>query len=117
LSETSPILTGLKCRCPRCGVGKLFAGYLKVAPACSSCGLDFKFADSGDGPAIFVIFLVAPLVIILALIVGATFNPAPYVHLILWIPTTLVLCLLLLPPFKGVMVALQYRHDAHEGHQ
>jgi len=117
LSETPPILTGLKCRCPRCGVGKLFAGYLKVAPACSSCSLDFKFADSGDGPAIFVIFLVAPLVIILALIVGAAFNPAPYVHLILWIPTTLVLCLLLLPPFKGVMVALQYRHDAHEGHQ
>lgn len=117
LAQTSPILTGLKCRCPRCGRGKLFAGYLKVAPACVVCGLDLKFADSGDGPAVFVIFLVAPIVIVLALLVGALFNPPPYVHLMLWIPATLVLSLLLLPPFKGVLVALQYRHDAHEGHQ
>ena len=88
-----------------------------MAPACSACGLDFTFADSGDGPAIFVIFLVAPLIIILALVVGAVFNPPPYVHLILWIPATIILSLALLPPFKGVLVALQYRHDAHEGHQ
>jgi uncharacterized protein (DUF983 family) len=110
LAQPSPILTGLLCRCPRCGEGKLFAGYLKVAPACAVCGLDLKFA-------IFVIFLVAPIVIGLALLVGALFAPPPYVHLILWIPTTLILSLLLLPPFKGVLVALQYRHDAHEGHQ
>ncbi|MET3926455.1 uncharacterized protein (DUF983 family) [Devosia sp. 2618] len=115
--QKPPILTGLLCRCPRCGEGRLFAGYLKIAPSCSACGLDFKFADSGDGPAIFVIFLVAPLVIILALAVGAVFNPPPYVHLMLWIPATIVFSLLLLPPFKGVLVALQYRHDAHEGHQ
>ena len=115
--QPSPILTGLRCRCPRCGEGKLFSGYLTVAPRCPSCGLDLKFADSGDGPAIFVIFLVAPLIILMALVVGALFNPAPYVHLILWIPMTIILSLALLPPFKGVLVALQYRHDAHEGHQ
>ncbi|SFC29952.1 DUF983 domain-containing protein [Devosia psychrophila] len=115
--QPSPILTGLKCRCPRCGEGKLFSGYLKVAASCEKCGLDLKFADSGDGPAIFVIFLVAPVIIVMALFVGAVFNPAPYVHLILWIPMTLILSLALLPPFKGVLVALQYRHDAHEGHQ
>ena len=117
MAQPSPILTGLKCRCPRCGKGKLFSGYLKVAPSCPACGLDLKFADSGDGPAIFVIFLVAPVIILLALFVGSVFNPAPYVHLILWIPMTLILSLALLPPFKGVLVALQYRHDAHEGHQ
>lgn len=117
MAQPSPIAAGLLCRCPRCGEGKLFKGYLKLAPACSVCGLDFKFADSGDGPAIFVIFLVAPLIIILALAVGAVFNPPPYVHLMLWIPATLIFSLALLPPFKGVLVALQYRHDAHEGHQ
>ena len=117
MAQPSPFVAGLTCRCPRCGQGKLFAGYLKVAPACTSCGLDLKFADSGDGPAIFVIFLVAPVVVILALAVGATFNPPPLVHLLLWIPTTVLLSLALLPPFKGVLVALQYRHDAHEGHQ
>ena len=117
MAQPSPLTAGLLCRCPRCGEGKLFRGYLKVAPSCSTCGLDLGFADSGDGPAIFVIFLVAPIIIILALVVGAAFNPSPMVHLMLWIPATIILSLALLPPFKGVLVALQYRHDAHEGHQ
>ena len=117
MSQPNPILTGLLCRCPRCGEGKLFSGYLKLAPTCAICGLDLAFADSGDGPAIFVIFLVAPLVIILALVTGSLVSIAPWMHLVLWIPTTLILCLALLPPFKGVLVNLQFRHDAHEGHQ
>ncbi len=117
MAQDSPFILGLLCRCPNCGKGKLFSGYLKVAPRCSVCDLDFGFADSGDGPAIFVIFLVAPLIITLALIVSALFNPPPYVHLMLWIPATLVFSLLLLPPFKGVLIALQFRHNAHEGRQ
>ena len=117
MSQPNPILTGLLCRCPRCGKGKLFSGYLRLAPSCETCGLDLKFADSGDGPAVFVIFLVAPLVILLALITGALVSIPPWMHLVLWIPTTLLLALALLPPFKGVLVNLQYRHDAHEGHQ
>jgi uncharacterized protein (DUF983 family) len=117
MSQPNPVTNGLLCRCPRCGRGRLFKGYLKLAESCDQCGRDYGFADSGDGPAVFVIFLVAPLVILLALLVGAVFPIAPWMHLVLWIPTTLILCLLLLPPFKGVMVNLQYRHDAHEGHQ
>lgn len=117
MTQVSPFKAGLLCRCPRCGEGKLFKSYLKIAPSCATCGLDLAFADSGDGPAIFVIFLVAPLIIALAMVVGAVFNPPPYVHLFLWIPATLILSLALLPPFKATMVALQYRHDAHEGHQ
>jgi uncharacterized protein (DUF983 family) len=117
MSQPNPVINGLLCRCPRCGRGRLFKGYLKLAESCDQCGRDYGFADSGDGPAVFVIFLVAPLVILLALLVGAVFPIAPWMHLVLWIPTTLILCLLLLPPFKGVMVNLQYRHDAHEGHQ
>lgn len=111
-SAPSPFRTGLLCRCPRCGQGRLFAKFLKLAPACPHCGLDFSFADSGDGPAIFVIFLVSPVVMTLALVVGALFNPPPLVHLALWIPTTIILSLALLQPFKGVLVALQYRHVA-----
>lgn len=113
----NPILTGLTCRCPRCGKGRLFVGYLQLAADCPDCGLDYGFADSGDGPAVFVIFLVAPLVVLLALMVGAAFAIPPWMHLVIWIPVTIILCLALLPPFKGVLVALQYRNDAHEGHQ
>lgn len=115
MSQPSPILTGLACRCPRCGKGKLFSGYLKIASACDQCGLDYGFADSGDGPAVFVIFLVAPLIIVLALLVEASFTIQPWMHLVLWIPTTIVLSLALLPPFKGVLINLQYRNDAREG--
>jgi uncharacterized protein (DUF983 family) len=114
-SSPSPFVSGLTCRCPRCGKGRLFSGFLQVAPRCEACGLDFAFADSGDGPAIFVIFVVAPVVIVLAFIFEALVHPAPYVHLIVWIPVTILLSLALLRPFKATLVALQYRHDAREG--
>ena len=114
-TSLSPLVTGLAGRCPRCGKGQLFAGFLTVAPSCDQCGLDFAFANSGDGPAVFIIFVVSPLVIALAVIVEALFHPAPYVHLIIWLPVTVILCLALLRPFKAVMIALQYRHDAKEG--
>ena len=111
----SPFAAGLACRCPRCGKGRLFAGYLKLAPACETCGLDFAFADSGDGPSIFVIFAVGPIVVILAFIADALFHPAPWMHLVLWIPTIIILTLLFLRPFKATMVALQYQRGAGQG--
>ena len=115
MTRPNPIATGLACRCPRCGKGRLFSGYLKLAPSCNQCGLGYDFADSGDGPAVFVIFLVAPLVLILVLITGSLWTIQPWMHLILWLPVTVVLCLVLLPPFKGVLIDLQYANDAHEG--
>jgi uncharacterized protein (DUF983 family) len=111
----SPFMTGLLCRCPRCGKGKLYRGFLGIVPRCRVCGLDLSFASSGDGPAVFVIFIVSPVVILLAVILEALVHPAPYVHLIVWIPVTVILCLALLRPFKATMIALQYRNDAKEG--
>ena len=111
----SPFAAGLKCRCPRCGEGPLFRAYLKPASECESCGLDLSFADSGDGPAIFIIFIVGFLIVGMAAIVDALFHPPVFVHLLLWLPMTVILCLALLPPFKAVMIALQYRNDAKEG--
>ena len=60
--RVSPIAAGLACRCPRCGRGRLFDGYLTVAARCSACGLDLSKADSGDGPAVFIIFILGFLV-------------------------------------------------------
>lgn len=114
-SLVSPLSAGLRCVCPRCGEGRLYAGFLEVAPVCESCGLDLKFADSGDGPAVFVIFAVAPIVVVLAFIVEALFHPAPWMHLVLWIPTIVILTLLFLRPFKATMIALQYQRQAGEG--
>jgi len=117
MAQPNPILTGLLCRCPRCGQGRLFKDYLTLAASCDCCGLDFAFAYSGDGPAVFVIFLVAPLVILMALVLGAVVSIPPWMHLVIWILVTVLLSLALLPPFKGVLVNLQFRNDAHEGHQ
>ncbi|MFH3481875.1 DUF983 domain-containing protein [Xanthobacter variabilis] len=106
---------GVAGRCPRCGRGHLFKGFLSLAPRCDVCGLDYAFADSGDGPAVFVILIGGCVVVALALWVEAVYEPPLWVHAALWIPAILVVTLGLLRPLKGVMVALQYRHRAQEG--
>jgi uncharacterized protein (DUF983 family) len=111
----NPIATGLRCRCPRCGEGKLFIGFLKPAPRCAACGLDYGFADAGDGPAQFVILIVGFLVAGAALLVEIAYSPPIWVHFVLWVPLVLIFCLGMLRPLKGVLVALQYHHRAEEG--
>lgn len=110
-----PIITGLKCRCPRCGEGPLFRGFLKTWPRCESCGLDLSFAEGSEGPAVFVIFIVGFVIVGAAALTEIAFHPHPLVHLALWIPATIILSLALQRPFKGVMIALHYRHLVHEG--
>lgn len=110
-----PVATGLKGRCPRCGQGRLFSGYLTPADGCKNCGLDYAFADSGDGPAVFVILIIGFVVVGLALWMEVSYSPPMWLHLILWIPLTLILCLSLLRWIKGVLIALQFRHKAQEG--
>ena len=83
-----------------------------MADRCTSCGLDLKAADSGDGPAIFVIFIVGPIVTLLALWVEVAFQPPYWVHMVLWGPLILLGSLALLRPFKATLIALQYRHRA-----
>jgi len=106
---------GMLGRCPRCCQGKLFEGFLSTSKSCSSCGLDFSFADSGDGPAIFIIMIVGFLVVGGVLAVEIMYQPPYWVHGILWLPITTVLCLVLLRPFKATLVALQYQNDARQG--
>lgn len=107
--------TGLAGRCPRCGEGKLFSGYLTLAPGCRACGLDYGFADSGDGPAVFIILIVGFLIVGGALVTEVAFQPPYWLHALIWLPLVILLPLLLLRPAKGLMVALQYKHKAEEG--
>lgn len=109
----SPFRAGLACRCPRCGCGRLYAGFLTVAPRCSVCDLDLSAQDSGDGPAVFIILILGFIVVALALWTEITFEPPFWVHAVLWPPFILGGSLLMLRPFKGILVALQYRHRSH----
>jgi uncharacterized protein (DUF983 family) len=110
-----PIAAGLRGRCPRCGEGRLFDGFLKVAPCCAACGLDFGFADSADGPAVFAILIVGCIVAGAALLTEVAYSPPIWLHFVLWMPLVLVLCLGTMRPFKGVLIALQYHHKAEQG--
>ena len=110
----SPWKTGLQGRCPKCGEGPLFAGFLRLADHCEACGLDMRRLEAADGPAFFAMSAVGLVVAFAALFVEAAVRPPIWVHLLLWFPLAIVLCLLLLRPIKGVMVAQQYRHRAAE---
>ena len=110
-----PVPTGLRGRCPRCGEGRLFDGFLKLPPRCSACGLDFGFADSADGPAVFAILIVGFIVAGAALMIEVAYGPPIWLHFVLWLPLALVLCLGAMRLLKGVLIALQFHHDAEEG--
>ncbi|MCL2385683.1 MAG: DUF983 domain-containing protein [Alphaproteobacteria bacterium] len=111
----SPFLCGLKGTCPRCGQGRIFTGFLMLKPACSYCGLNFHFADSGDGPAVFVSLIGGFLVLGAALWTELRYEPPFYVHLLIFLPLTLLVCLGLLRPLKATLIALQYRNKAEQG--
>jgi uncharacterized protein (DUF983 family) len=111
----SPYSTGFAGRCPRCGEGRLFTSFINLAPRCEVCGLDFKFADAGDGPAVFVTLFAGFLVLGAALWTEIRYEPPMWVHMVIFMPLTLIVCLGMLRPLKGVLVALQYRNKAEQG--
>jgi uncharacterized protein (DUF983 family) len=114
-TPVSPYIAGLTCRCPRCGKGKLYAGFLTLAPGCDACGLDYGFMDSGDGPAIFVIMIAGAIVVTAALITEVKYQPPFWLHAVLWLPLTLAVTLWPLRAIKSLLIALQFHHKAAEG--
>jgi uncharacterized protein (DUF983 family) len=108
-------LRGLACKCPRCGKGRLYAGFLTLQPACESCGLDYGFIDSGDGPAVFIIMIAGAIVVACALIVEIKYQPPFWLHAALWLPLILATTLLPLRSMKALLIALQFHHKAAEG--
>jgi uncharacterized protein (DUF983 family) len=113
--DLSPLKTGLAGRCPRCGRGKLFAGYLALAKSCASCGLDYGFADGGDGAAWFAMLITGFAGVGTILGVEAAYSPPIWVHVLLAIPLLLILPMALLRPLKGMLINQQFKTKAEEG--
>jgi uncharacterized protein (DUF983 family) len=88
----------------------LFSGFLTVVERCESCGVDLRAHDTGDGPAVFIILILGFVVVGAALVTEIKYEPPLWLHALLWPPVIVVGALALLRPFKGVMVALAYRH-------
>ena len=112
---TESALRGIACKCPRCGKGSIYQGFLTLRPACESCGLDYAFMDSGDGPAIFMIMIAGAIVVAAALIVEIKYQPPFWLHAALWLPLILATTLLPLRSMKSLLIALQYHHKAAPG--
>jgi uncharacterized protein (DUF983 family) len=117
LSDAAPgvLKAALLGLCPRCGKGKLFKGYLTVAPRCSACELDYAGFDAGDGPAVFVILIVGAIVAGGALILEVNASPPYWVQVAIWIPMTAILAVVFLRLAKALLLVLQYKHQAREG--
>lgn len=110
----SALRAALESRCPRCGKGRLYDGLLKVRDRCESCDLNLAAADTGDGPIIFIVFIVGAIVVGSALWTELEFSPPMWVHVVLWPPLVLGLSLVLLRFLKSLLIALQFKHRAKE---
>jgi uncharacterized protein (DUF983 family) len=104
---------GFRCRCPRCGQGKLFRAFLKVDNNCSVCGLDFTPHRADDLPAYLVIVIVGHIVVPTALFIETDYSPPVWLQLAIYLPLTLVLSLALLQPVKGAVVGVQWALHMH----
>ena len=111
----TPWKVGLRGRCPRCGEGPLFRGFLALEERCGECGLDYSFADPADGPAFFVICFACIPAVLFAVWLEVAFEPPLWVHLAVSLPVLLATCILPLRPLKGWLVASQFHHKAEEG--
>lgn len=110
----SPALCGLLGRCPRCGKGRLFAGFLTLASRCEACGLDLGFADPGDGPSFFASFVGGFLLLLVGVVLQVAYEPPIWAYVVLVVFGTLAI-VGLIRPIKGLLVALQFANKAEQG--
>lgn len=111
----SPFAAGFSGKCPRCGQGALFRSFLGVKDRCAVCGLDFAKADAGDGPAVFIMFIVGFVAVAIAFVAQFVFFAPIVVSFLIAGGVATILSLGLLRPFKAILIALQYRHKAEQG--
>ena len=94
-------------RCPACGRGPLFQGFLTRRDRCEACGFDLGAVDTGDGAATFIMQIAGFLVGFSALAVEIAWRPPLWLHLVVWLPLVAGLAVALMRPGKGLMTALQ----------
>jgi uncharacterized protein (DUF983 family) len=100
-------------RCPHCGEGRLFDGYLKVNDSCPACGEVLKHHRADDGPAYLTILVVGHLLAFVMHFVWVQFRPEPLVFATLLTVFAVGLSLWLLPRFKGAIVGFQWSRRMH----
>lgn len=105
--------------CPRCGAQTMFAGgfpagWVRFASRCGSCGLDYDRFNVGDGPAAFLTLIIGAIITGLAIWLDIAVNPPFWVHVLLWVPLTVVMVMGGLRVAKGLLLIIEYHRDARE---
>lgn len=100
---------GARGRCPACGEGRLFAGYLKPVDRCEACGTEFGRIRADDAPPYFTIFIAGKLIAPFVFGLERALAPPLWVHAALWGPVITLACILLLRPVKGATIGLMLR--------
>lgn len=107
------LLKGWRRRCPNCGGGELFDGYLKVRKACDICGEDLSHHRADDAPSWLTMMITGHLLAPLLLLSFELFALPTWAHAVIWPTIAMTLIILLLPRVKGAVVAFQWAHRMH----
>jgi uncharacterized protein (DUF983 family) len=105
-SLATAIGRGLRGRCPACGKGRIFNGFLKVVDSCSECSAPLGLARADDAPPYFTILIVGHIIIPLLFLVDRGQELPLWAMSAIFLPLTLALTLGLIRPIKGGTVGL-----------
>ncbi|MEH6474992.1 MAG: DUF983 domain-containing protein [Sneathiella sp.] len=109
----SAFFRGLAKKCPQCGTGKIFDGYIKVNHSCADCGLELHHQRADDAPPYFTMMIVLHFIVSGMLTVEKIYSPETWVHLTIWIPAAFIGALVILPHIKGALIAVQWSRKMH----
>ncbi len=112
-SLSAAFFNGLKCKCPACGQGKIFNGYIKVKHSCDTCGLELHHQRADDAPPYFTMLIVLHIVVSGILTVEQMYSPANWIQLVIWMPIATFLSFVLLRPIKGALIGIQWAKEMH----
>jgi len=107
-SKSTAIRRGLRRRCPACGQGRAFMGYLRPVDHCNHCGEQLGHIRADDFPPYLTIFLVGHLVVPTVLMVEQAYQWPAQLHMLVWPLVTLLLSLAVLPFLKGGVLGLMW---------
>ncbi|MCO6416869.1 DUF983 domain-containing protein [Siccirubricoccus sp. KC 17139] len=99
---------GLALRCPNCGEGRLFAGFLKLRSPCEACGEDNSAYPSDDAPPYLTLVLVGHVILPFMFWSDRVFAPAMWVQFAIWLPLVTLMTVALLPFMKGAVIGFAW---------
>jgi uncharacterized protein (DUF983 family) len=113
ITSGQAVLRGLLGRCPNCGRGRMFSGFLSVADRCAACGEELFHQRADDFPAYLVIVLVGHIVVPLVLLVETEYAPPMWLQATVWPALTFGLAMAFIRPIKGAVIAIQWYGKMH----